>query len=273
MIDLSPELATLLLFGLLLLFMTTGFPLALVLGGVAMLVGLLGKGVGIFDVFYLRAFSVVTEFTFLAIPLFVFMAIMVETVRGFGKALQHPVHSDGPDPGKPGDRHHSDRNGSRSHHGDFFSRRGHAGTRRPAAHDGSGVSEGDFLRGHLRFRVSRDLNPPSIMLILYGPMAGISVGKMFMAAIPSGLTLSGLYIAYIVIRCWIDPTLCPVPSKEEKKDIPLAEKMWMLLTTFVPPAILIGSVLGSIFFGVATPTEAAGVGATASLFLAAGTEA
>ena len=78
MIDLSPELATALLFGLLLLFMTTGYPLALVLGGVAMLVGLLGKGVGIFDVFYLRAFSVVTEYTFMAIPLFVFMAIMVE---------------------------------------------------------------------------------------------------------------------------------------------------------------------------------------------------
>jgi len=78
MIDISPEWATLLMFSMLIGLITTGYPLSLVLGGTAMVMGLLGVGFSILDTFYLRAYAAVTEYTFLAIPLFIFMAIMVE---------------------------------------------------------------------------------------------------------------------------------------------------------------------------------------------------
>ena len=99
------------------------------------------------------------------------------------------------------------------------------------------------------------LIPPSLMLILYGPMSGISVGKLFIAAIPSGLVLSGLYMGYILVRCLINPSLGPALPKEEIDAVSLAEKVRLLCTSLVPPALLIGSVLGSIFFGLATPTD------------------
>jgi len=268
MIDLSPELATLLLFGLLLLFMTTGYPLALVLGGVAMLVGLLGKGVGIFDVFYLRAFSVVTEFTFMAIPLFVFMAIMVEKA-GISEQLFKTLYL-------------------------WMGRlRGSLALVTIVTGTILAATMGIFsasvvmlglvaLPAMMERKYQKELAtgsicaagclgiliPPSLMLILYGPMSGISVGKLFIAAIPSGLVLSGLYMGYIVVRCLINPSLGPALPKEEIDAVPLAEKVRLLCTSLVPPALLIGSVLGSIFFGLATPTEASGVGAFASAVLA-----
>ena len=74
------------------------------------------------------------------------------------------------------------------------------------------------------------------MLILYGPMAGISVGKMFMAAIPSGLTLSVLYIAYIVIRCWIDPISARRLQKKKRKKFPWRKRCACCSRLLCPPS-------------------------------------
>ena len=112
------------------------------------------------------------------------------------------------------------------------------------------------------------LIPPSIMLIIYGPMANISVGKLFIAAFPAGLTLSLLYTVYILVRCHIRPNEAPVMPLEER-NVPLNRKLRLLFTALLPPVFLVLAVLGSIFFGIAAPTEAAAVGALASALMAA----
>jgi tripartite ATP-independent transporter DctM subunit len=112
------------------------------------------------------------------------------------------------------------------------------------------------------------LIPPSIMLIVYGAISGVSVVRLYAGAMIPGFMLAGLYIAYVVIRVVINPKLAPKPSREET-DIPLKNLLLMLLTSFVPLAVLILSVLGAILFGLATPTEAASVGAFGSIALAA----
>ncbi len=112
------------------------------------------------------------------------------------------------------------------------------------------------------------LIPPSIMLIIYGPMAGISVGRLFAGAIFPGLLLSGLYITYILIRCKFHPHIAPTVPPEERM-ASLRKKITMLLTSLLPPVVIISAVLGAIFLGIAPPTEAAAVGAVASTILAA----
>jgi TRAP-type mannitol/chloroaromatic compound transport system permease large subunit len=107
------------------------------------------------------------------------------------------------------------------------------------------------------------------MLVVYGPMANLSVGKLFFGAFMPGFLLSGLYIAYILVRCLIQPNLAPpVPASE--RNVPASVKLYKLGKSMLPPTILILAVLGSIFFGVAAPTEAAGVGALAATLLAVG---
>jgi tripartite ATP-independent transporter DctM subunit len=112
------------------------------------------------------------------------------------------------------------------------------------------------------------LIPPSILLIVYAATAGVSAVKLYAAAFIPGFLLTGFYILYVVARALINPELCPKLPKEQT-DIPFGEVMWALLTSFFPLAILIIAVLGAILFGLATPSEAAGAGALASMILAA----
>jgi len=112
------------------------------------------------------------------------------------------------------------------------------------------------------------LIPPSIMLIVYGAVSGVSVVRLYAGALIPGFMLAGLYILYVVVRCWLNPKLAPKPPKEDT-DIPLGKLMMMLLTSVVPLTVLILSVLGSILFGLATPSEAAAVGAFGAIVLAA----
>jgi tripartite ATP-independent transporter DctM subunit len=112
------------------------------------------------------------------------------------------------------------------------------------------------------------LIPPSIMLIVYAAAASVSVVRLYAAAMLPGLLLAGLYIAYVISRVVMNPKLAPALPKAES-DIPWAKAGLLLLEAFVPLAVLIFCVLGSILFGLATPTEAAAVGALGSLILAA----
>jgi len=105
------------------------------------------------------------------------------------------------------------------------------------------------------------LIPPSIMLVIMGSTAGISVGKLMAGALVPGLLLAGLYIAYIFIMCQIHPSWGPAISAEERAAVPVSKRISGALVNLLPPVILIAGVLGSIFTGAATPTEAAGVGA------------
>lgn len=112
------------------------------------------------------------------------------------------------------------------------------------------------------------LIPPSIMLIVYAAASGVSIVRLYAAALLPGVTLVGLYLIYIVGRSIIQPSVAPRPTKEETPDVPAIKLFWMVLTSFFPLAVLILSVLGSILFGLATPTEAASIGALGGLVLA-----
>jgi tripartite ATP-independent transporter DctM subunit len=110
------------------------------------------------------------------------------------------------------------------------------------------------------------LIPPSIMLIVYSAIAELSPLRLYAAAMFPGLLLAGLYIVYVVIRVFMQPSLAPKPRDE---DVPPAAKIYLdLVISFVPLTVLIAAVLGSILGGLATPAEAAAMGALGGLVLA-----
>jgi tripartite ATP-independent transporter DctM subunit len=111
------------------------------------------------------------------------------------------------------------------------------------------------------------LIPPSVVFIVYGMMAGCSVGELFLAGVMPGLMLAALFVLYIVWRCWRHPESAPLVS-EEMRHMPLREKLATLKELIMPSIITVG-VLGSIYAGVATPSEAAGVGVILVLIAAA----
>lgn len=110
------------------------------------------------------------------------------------------------------------------------------------------------------------LIPPSVMAIVYSVVAQQSLGELLAGSVFPGLLLSGLYIIYITIRCTIDPSLGPPLPVEERVDF--VEKLRLLRKT-IAPILLIGLALGVIFFGVATPVEAAGIGTFGAIFVCA----
>jgi len=112
------------------------------------------------------------------------------------------------------------------------------------------------------------LIPPSIMILVYAPTANVSVGAMLIGAFIPGFILSMFYIGYILIRCYINPKMGPAIEKEILAKYSAADKIKMLFTSVVPVVALILAVLGSIFFGLAAPTEAAALGAFGAVLLA-----
>ncbi len=115
------------------------------------------------------------------------------------------------------------------------------------------------------------LIPPSIMMVVYGGLTGMketSVGMLFAGGVMPGLLLAGLYFAYIIVKCNLNPSLGPPVSKEEASGYTAAQKWGMTLKSLFPPLSLILIVMGSILGGVATPTEAAGMGALGAVLLA-----
>lgn len=112
------------------------------------------------------------------------------------------------------------------------------------------------------------LIPPSILLIVYAAASGVSSVRLYAAAMLPGLLLAGLYMVYVFVRALLQPSVAPRPLPEDVPDTPPLTVFWMLLTSFVPLAALILCVLGAILFGLATPSEAAAIGALGGLVLA-----
>ena len=110
------------------------------------------------------------------------------------------------------------------------------------------------------------LIPPSIMLVMMADRLAMSVGDLFLGALLPGVLLGGLYVAYILVYATVVPDAAPLPDDAERVDLSVA---FDVLKSVLPAAGLILAVLGSIFFGIATPTEAAGVGAAGAMLLAA----
>lgn len=114
------------------------------------------------------------------------------------------------------------------------------------------------------------LIPPSIMLIVMGPVVGVPVADLFTAAIIPGLLLGAVYVVYTLFRSWLNPELGPPMSDEEVASTGMGHKLYELAVGVIPVLVIIGFTLGVIIFGIATPTDAAATGAFASFVLALG---
>ena len=268
MINLSPEVAALVMLGLVVVGVLLGYPLAFVIGGVTITMGILLFGPKTASwILYSRAWGIVNNPTLLAVPGFVFMGLMLGH-SGIAEKMFAALYVW--------------LGGLR---GGLAITTVVLGTILAATVGiiGASVSALAIIalpamikRGYDRALASGAvcaggtlgiLIPPSIMLVIYGPMALISVGKLFFAAFLPGFLLSALYIGYITVYSFMRPKMAPAVAPEERA-APLLKKTADLLLSMLPPAFLILAVLGSIFAGIATPTEAAGVGAVAATLLA-----
>lgn len=113
------------------------------------------------------------------------------------------------------------------------------------------------------------LIPPSVMLVMLGPMANLSVARLFAGALIPGLVLSALYVFYIGVRCIVQPEACPAISKEERTES--AGKLFLEMVLYMLPIIfLLLAVIGSILAGITSPTEASSLGVVGALIIALG---
>ncbi|HPN87239.1 MAG TPA: TRAP transporter large permease subunit [Smithella sp.] len=261
MIDISPEMMTILMFGGLLIGLFMGHPLAFVLGGLAVIFGLIGWGPSMFYMFMNRIWGTMDNYVLLAIPLFVFMAQLLDqsgVADDLFKALRYVLGQV---------------------RGGILLSVIVVSTIFAACTGiiGASVVTMGLLAVPMMRKYGYDkqmsygsicaggtlgiLIPPSIMLVVMASEATLSVGKLFAAAVLPGLILAFLYLLYVGIRCFFKPELGPPISREERAGVTTAQIAMMVLKSLVPPMILILGVLGSLFFGIATPTEASGVGA------------
>ncbi len=242
-----------------------GAPVALAIGATALFFGWLGFGLDIFKLLPLRVWGLMTNLTLIAVPLFVFMGLVLER-SGIADELLETMSR-------------------------MFGRlRGGmaisvviVGALLAAS---TGIVGGIMvtmgllaLPAMLRNKYSPQLAtgticaagtlgqliPPSIVLIVLGDVMGVSVADLFAAAFLPGLLLVVLYIAYIIVIGILKPELAP--AAPALGQIAFGPLLWRILKSLVPPGVLIVGVLGSIFFGIATPTESAAVGALGALLL------
>ncbi len=242
-----------------------GHPVALTFGGLGIIFGLIFIGPAALPIAVTKTYSVMVSFPLIAIPLFIFMAYILER-SGIAEIMFDGIRDlVAPLPG-----------------GlaiavtlvctVFAASTGIIG----ASIVSMGVLAGPYLLDH---NYDRKLTvgtimaggslgiliPPSMLLIVLGAVAGISVGQLFIGAIGPGLLLAVLYMIYIYVLCRRNPQKGPPVPKDEID--PLRIRMIRGIKAVTPPIILMLVVLGSIFFGIATPSEAGAVGAFAAIIL------
>jgi tripartite ATP-independent transporter DctM subunit len=258
----------LLMFLALVIFLLSGYPVAFTLGGVALIFGLFGFGFDFFTLLPMRIWTRMTSFTLVAVPLFMFMGVMLER-SGLAEELLETM-------------------------GKLFGqlRGGLAisvivvGALLAASTGIVGASvvtmgiislpvmlKRGYHHGLATGTISASgtlgqIIPPSIVLVLLGDIMGVSVGSLFAAAILPGIVLVGLYVIFIIVYGLYKPDVAPGLSKKEWEAIRGKTLFILVAKALLPPAFLIVAVLGSIFFGIASPTEAAAIGAIGATILA-----
>src|SRR5688500_384671 len=245
-----------------------GFPTAFTLMSLGVTFGFLGIGFVVFDLVVQRTFFVMQNDVLVAIPLFLFMGYLVERAGIVDKLFRSVQLLMG---GLPG----AIAIATLLTGALFATATGIVGAsvtllgllalpammrRGYNVYFGSGVI---VAAGTLGIFI-----PPSVLLILYGLIAGVSVPRLYAAAFIPGLMLVGFYLLYVVLRAWRNPGLAPAMPIEERS-VPLGQILWMMVTGLLPILTLILFVLGAIFFGFATPSEAAALGSLGGLVLAA----
>jgi tripartite ATP-independent transporter DctM subunit len=262
----SPEILGLVLIGVMLFAIFVGFPISFTLIFLGFVFGYIGFGHLVFYLMTFQFYSVMMEQTLAAVPLFVFMGIMMEQaglMERLFSAVQLML--------------------SRVR-GSLYIAVLFVSTIFAAATGIVGASvtilgimaAKTMNRSHYDVRLAAGtitaggtlgiLIPPSIMLVVMGPVLEVPVTDLFAAAVIPGVMLAFLYMAYALIRCWINPTLGPALPVELRAET-MGHVWWEFLMGLVPPAALVFAALGSIMFGLATPTEGAGCGAFGALVL------
>ena len=262
----SIEMLSILLFGSMLFLLIAGLPVAFVLGGLAVVFTGVFWGPESLFIILARTFSMMSSTTLVAAPLFVLMAVVLEK-SGVAEGLYEMMYrwSGGIKGGLAV--------GTVLACTLIAAMSGIASTgvvmmgvmalpeMLKRGYD-KGLATGCILAGG----VLGPLIPPSIALVLYGTMAQVSIGALFAGGMAAGLLCSVLIIGYILIRCYINPKLGPAIPVEERAnwDAKVASLKGVIL-----PLLLIAAVLGSIYSGIATPTEAAAVGALGAFICSA----
>lgn len=266
-LDIPIEWLTLLMFGSLLVLLMAGLPLAFVTGGLAcVFLFLVGDSAKILNIVPSRIFPLMTDYQLSAIPLFIFMAAILERA-GIIQDMFDVIYKL--------------LGGLR---GGLASATILASTILAAMVGVIGaavvtmgiIALPSMLKRQYDPKIAMGaimaggtlgiLIPPSILAIIYAVVAEQSVGELFIGSVIPGLLLSGMYIAYVSIRCALDPKKGPAIPIEER--ISVREK-FALMREMLAPTVLILLVLGVIFTGVATPVEAAGIGTFGAFMVAA----
>jgi len=264
---LSIEVITYLMFGALVLFLALGLPIAFVTGGLAVIFTLLLLSPGALYNIPLHVFSLMGRYELVAVPMFVFMAQMLER-SGISDELFKTVHV-----------WLGSVRGSLAIAAILVSTimAAMVGVVAAAVVTMAVIALPVMLKNRYDKGIALGsiaaggslgiLIPPSILFVFYGTVAGESIGKLFIGGIGPGLLLSFLYCAYVAIRSYLQPSLCPALPKEERT-FTLGQKI-VALRGIILPVILVVTVLGSIYFGIAAITEAAGVGGLGAIVCAA----
>ncbi len=252
---------------LFIVFLMLGFPIAFTLMAMGVGFGYYAMGDTVFQLFVQRTYSVMANDTLISIPLFLFMGYVIERANILDRLFRSIQLAAGWMPG-------SLAVATLLTCALFATATGIVG----AVVTLMGLlAFPAMLRAGYEVKIAAGvvcaggclgiLIPPSVMLILYAATAGVSVVKLSAAAFFPGLMLAGLYVLYVIVRCTLNPSLAPkLPAAERATSI--AEVALALATSFFPLFVLIMSVLGAIMFGLATPSEAAAVGALGALILA-----
>ena len=262
--DIGIAWLTLLMFGSLGLLLALGLPMAFCTGSLAVIFLFLFGNSAVLNMTPSRIFPFMTDYQLSAVPLFIFMAAMLEKA-GIIEELFDAVYK-----------------WLGSLKGGLASATVLACTALAAMVGVVGATEVTMGMIALPAMMKRGydqklacgallaggtlgiLIPPSVMAIVYAVVAQQSLGELLVGAVFPGFLLSGMYIAYITIRCYINPSLGPALPPEERVDF--REKVRLLKNT-IAPLLLIVLVLGIIFLGIATPVEAAGIGTFGALFV------
>ncbi len=253
--------------GALFVCLMAGYPVAFTLGGVAIIFGYIGFGLDFFNLLPLRIWGVMTNFTLLAVPLFVFMGVLLER-SGLAEDLLETMA--------------------------LLFGRVRGGLAVSVVVVGALLAASTGIVGAtvvtmgllalptmLRRKYQPELAtgviasagtlgqiiPPSIVLVLLGDIMNISVGDLFIAAVIPGLMLVGMYIIWILLVAIFRPNLAPAIPEEERALLTPVRLFIRVMRALAPPAFLILAVLGSIFFGVASPTESAAMGGSGAILL------
>ena len=244
-----------------------GFPIAFTLMALGVAFGYYAMGDTVFQLFVQRTYSVMSSDVLISVPLFLFMGYLVERANILDRLFKSIQLAAG---GLPG----SLALATLATCALFATATGIVG----AVVTLMGLlAYPAMLRSGYDAKLSAGvvcaggclgiLIPPSVMLILYGATAGVSVVKLYAAAFFPGLMLATLYMAYVIVRVLLNPSLAPKLPPEQRA-ASYFTVLWALATSFVPLALLISGVLGAIIGGYATPSEAAAIGAMGAFLLA-----